>query len=99
MFTGIIFPLFLRMRLLLLSAFIIFGTFTTSAQGGDVWSLERCVQYALEHNISIKQNGLNARLARLTLKQSELAQIPSLNANTGYGKSFGRSVNPVTNQF
>lgn len=89
----------MRMRLLLLSVFILFGTFTASAQGGDIWSLERCVQYALEHNISIKQNELNARLAKLTLKQSELAQIPSLNANTSYGKSFGRSVNPVTNQF
>jgi len=65
----------------------------------NVWSLERCVQFALEHNISIKQDSLTARLARYTLKQSEWSQLPSLSANGSYGKSFGRSINPTTNQF
>src|ERR1043165_7596060 len=86
------------MRQLFTAALIFISTCVATAQT-DIWSLERCVQYALEHNISIKQNELNARLAKLTLQQSQLAQIPSLNGNLGYGRSFGRSVNPVTNQF
>jgi outer membrane protein len=86
------------MRRFLLLALLLIGTLNASAQG-ETWTLERCVQYALEHNISIKQNELNARLAKLTLQQSQLAQIPSLNGSAGYGRSFGRSVNPVTNQF
>lgn len=86
------------MRRFWLLALLFTGSLNVLAQG-DIWTLERCVQYALEHNISIKQNELNARLAKLTLQQSQLAQIPSVNANTGYGRSFGRSVNPVTNQF
>ena len=65
----------------------------------NVWSLERCVQYAIDHNISIKQDSLNARLARYTLKQSVLSQLPTLSANGSYGKSYGRSINPTTNQF
>lgn len=86
------------MRRFWLLALLLTGSLNVLAQG-EIWTLERCVQYALEHNISIKQNELNARLAKLTLQQSQLAQLPSLNANTGYGRSFGRSVNPVTNQF
>jgi len=65
----------------------------------DVWSLQRCVQYAIDNNISIKQDSLTAKLARYTLKQSELSQLPTLSATGSYGKSFGRSVNPTTNQF
>jgi outer membrane protein len=66
---------------------------------GTIWSLERCVQYALDHNISIKQDSLNARLAHYTLLQSRLSQLPVLSASGTYGRSFGRSINPTTNQF
>ncbi len=63
------------------------------------WSLQRCVQYAIDHNISIKQDSLTARLAGYTLKQSRLSQLPALSASGSYGESFGRSINPTTNQF
>jgi outer membrane protein len=65
----------------------------------NVWSLQRCVQYAIDHNISIKQDSLTARLARYTLKESQLSQLPAISANGSYGRSFGRSINPTTNQF
>lgn len=57
------------------------------------------MSYALTHNISIQQSVLNERLAALTLKQSRLSQLPNLNASTGYGISYGRSIDPTTNQF
>ena len=65
----------------------------------NVWTLERCVQYALDHNISIKQDSLTARLARYTLQQSQLSQLPTLSANGSYGRSLGRSVDPTTNHY
>lgn len=65
----------------------------------ETWTLERCVAYALTHNISIQQNALNERLAALTLKQSRLSQLPNANGSTGYGISYGRSIDPTTNQF
>src|ERR1035437_6429988 len=65
----------------------------------NVWPLQRCVQFAIDHNISIKQDSLTARLARFTLKQSKLSELPTLSANGSYGRSFGRSINPATNQF
>ncbi|RYZ38233.1 MAG: TolC family protein [Sphingobacteriales bacterium] len=81
------------------SILLVFLTGLVSAQTADVWTLERSVRYALDHNISVRQNELNRRLAELTLKQSQLSQIPSLNLNTAYGRSYGRSVDPTTNQF
>lgn len=68
-------------------------------QGGHAWSLQRCVQYATEHNISIRQDSLTARLARYTVLQSRMSQLPVVSANGSYGREFGRSVNPTTNQF
>ncbi len=69
------------------------------AQDNNTWSLQRAVQYALDHNISIQQSVLNERLAKLTLQQSRLSQIPNINGSGSYGRSFGRSVDPTTNQF
>lgn len=88
--------------------FLIFATFcfiillqpvAGRCQQGDVWTLQGSVQYALEHNISIQQNVLNQRLAKFTLLQSQLSQLPNVNTNGAYGRSYGRSVDPTTNQF
>ena len=92
------------MRIFLLSfVTCLFLNVSTYAQQGtsmdNVWSLQRCVQYAVDHNISIKQDSLTARLARFTLLQSQLSQLPALSASGSYGRSFGRSINPTTNQF
>ncbi|MFM6944286.1 MAG: TolC family protein [Bacteroidota bacterium] len=63
------------------------------------WTLEACVNYALAHNIQIKQSELNKRLQLISYQQSQLAQLPNINAGTNYGRSFGRSVDPTSNQF
>ena len=70
-----------------------------SAQATDAWTLQRCVDYAIAHNISVQQSVLNERLAELQLKQSRLSQIPNANLTSAYGRSYGRSVDPTTNQF
>ena len=86
------------MRIIVTIAFVFYSSFGF-AQTSDVWTLQQSVRYALDHNISVQQNELNERLAKLTLQQSQLSQIPSLNASSSYGRSYGRSVDPTTNQF
>ena len=63
------------------------------------WTLQDAINYALKHNISIQQNELNQRLALLTWRQSQYAQLPSLNVSPTYGISKGRSIDPTSNQF
>lgn len=65
----------------------------------SVWTLRESVDYAIKNNITIQQSELNRRLAELSFQQSRLSQLPSVNANTSYGRSYGRSVDPTTNQF
>lgn len=87
---------FFRAYILLIPVLFIYSS--TSAQEAG-WTLQRAVQYALDHNISIQQNELNRRLEKLTLQQNQLSQLPSINVSTGYGRSFGRSIDPTSNQF
>src|SRR5688572_10178271 len=64
--------------------------------GQEKWSLEKCVLYALEHNISVRQTDLQAQFSELDLRQSKASQLPSFNFSTSAGYSFGLSENPTT---
>ncbi len=65
----------------------------------DKWDLKKAVDYALENNISVKQQDIQARLAGLIYNQSKLSQYPSLNFGTNLGLNTGRNIDRTTNQF
>ena len=67
----------------------------TASHAQDKWGLQRCVDYAVANNISIKQSDIQARISKLTLNQSQLSQIPTLGFGTGLGVNSGRSQNPT----
>ncbi|HEY9343356.1 MAG TPA: TolC family protein [Hanamia sp.] len=73
---------------------LLFLVLTAHAQ--EKWSLQKCVQYAMENNISIKQSAIQADLAGITYKQSKLSQIPTANFSNNDGYRFGKSQNPST---
>jgi outer membrane protein len=83
----------------ILYLFFITISLSASAQAPQKWDLKTCVEYAIQHNISVQQADVQARLAKL---QSELAksnQLPTLNGSTGMGLRLGRSIDPTTNGF
>lgn len=63
------------------------------------FTLEECINYAWENNLSVRNNQLNQLGNEIALKQSKMALLPSLSANGSVGKSFGRSIDPVSNSF
>ncbi|MEO0779520.1 MAG: TolC family protein, partial [Bacteroidota bacterium] len=63
------------------------------------WSLEKCIQYARQNNLDLKQAALNVKSARLTQKGNQWSRLPDLNATVTGGIQFGRTINPVTNSF
>lgn len=65
----------------------------------DNWSYQRCLEYALAHNLTLQQSVLQKRLAELTLKQNRLSQLPAINAGMSGGYRFGRSIDPTQNTF
>jgi outer membrane protein len=80
-----------KIFLILICNFLVLAV---SAQ--EKWSLQRCVQYALDSNISIKQNEIQEQIAGLTTKQSKLSQIPTAVVTNSDGYRFGKSQNPST---
>jgi outer membrane protein len=61
-------------KIIMLLALVTGTGFSLAAQ--EPWSLEKCIQYAMENNILIKQSVLNTEVNENLLKQSKLGQIP-----------------------
>ena len=76
-----------------------FGVTEIQAQTEEEWTLERCISYAIEHNIQIKQSALQTESARLDKTQSLAQMFPSLNASTSFNTNFGRNIDLATNNF
>ena len=56
------------------------------------WSLRECCDYAVEHNISIKQKA-NARIQRdIQLNTDKNSRLPDVSASLGQNFSFGRGL-------
>ena len=53
-----------------------------SDQRSEKWTLEDCIRYAIENNITLKKSQLSKQTATETLKQSKAALFPSLTAQT-----------------
>ena len=84
-------------KLFILLLIIVFSSVNIDAQ--QTWTLEQCVDYAIENNIQVKQKALNTQMTENNLKQSRLNLLPNLNGNVGRNYSFGRAVDPYTNEF
>jgi outer membrane protein len=62
----------------------------------EKWDLKRCVEYAVTNNISVKQADVQARVAKLTLEQSQWNQVPTLSVGSQLGLKSGNTQNPNT---
>lgn len=59
----------------------------------EKWSLEKCISYAREHNLQIRQMQQDIEIARNNVTGSKMEYLPSVNASMGHNMSWGRSVN------
>jgi len=87
----------MRKKTLLIFAACLLITFVRAQN--RVWTFQQCLDTAIQRNISLNQSRLNTDLSRITLEQSKANRFPNLNASARDGISFGRSVNPTTNQY
>ena len=68
-------------------------------QPDSVWSIQRCVDYALKNNISVKQADIQSRVAKLQANQVFLTRFPNLSFSANNGFGFGRTISYITNQY
>jgi len=64
-----------------------------------IWTLEECINYALENNLDIKKQLLTVETNKSTLLQSKLGMLPDLNANATNVWNFGQTIDQYTNTF
>lgn len=58
----------------------------------ESWTLQKCIDYAIENNILVKQQELNSRYYQNLVSQAKSNRLPGLNAQLGNSFSFGRSL-------
>ncbi len=71
-------------RLLKTLLFLVMPMLATAdiiAQDTKVWSLQECLDYALENNISVKKSKVNEASAATDLSKAKAALLPSLSAS------------------
>lgn len=68
-------------------------------QAQEVWSLERCIQYAIDNNITVKQAQAAVSTTQLAEDQAKQSRYPNVTASVNAGKQYGRTIDPTTNNF
>lgn len=71
----------------------------SSLKAQEVWTLEKCVEYALTNNIQVKQQLLQVKNEQALLQQDKLSLLPSLNGGASHGYNFGQTIDRYTNEF
>ncbi|HLN74151.1 MAG TPA: TolC family protein [Prolixibacteraceae bacterium] len=66
----------------------------TGAKAQETWSLQKCINYALENNIQVKQQALSTEYYTNQRDQAKNNRLPNLNANVQNYSSYGRSLLP-----
>ena len=79
-------------RTLFTIIFLLLGVQLSTLKAQDVWSLEKCVNYALTNNIKIKQGVISTQYQQNQLTQSKNSRLPNLNGQVSQNLNFGRSL-------
>jgi outer membrane protein len=84
--------------------FLLTLNFLASAQQTDTlsgrqWNLKQCVDYALANSLSVKRSSYAVESSEVDYTESNLSRLPSVNGSVSYGSSWGRGLDPVSNNF
>ncbi len=77
------------MKHLLLSSALIAGSMTAVA---ETWDLDKCINYAIEHNISVKSRQNDVASSQQSVTDAKSRYLPTLSANAGQSWNIGRGL-------
>ncbi len=69
------------------------------SQAQQAWPLQECIDYAVQNNLGLKKSTIQKMLGKERLQQSKREILPSVSLGGGSGYSFGKSIDPSTNDF
>lgn len=73
------------------AAYLICACLPAASQASP-WSLAECVDYALEHNISVQQNSIAVSQREVDLNTAKSRMLPGISASASENFSFGRGL-------
>ncbi|RED45223.1 outer membrane protein [Winogradskyella eximia] len=71
----------------------------SNAETSKLWTLEDCLQYALENNITIKDAALNYDQAAVEFSKAKSSRLPNLYGTASETFSNGNSIDPITSDY
>lgn len=74
-----------------LAAAVITAAVPANAQDTEGWTLDKCVDYALEHNTDIATGQIDVESGKISLNTARMSRLPDLSASLGSNVYFGRS--------
>ena len=77
----------------------IFFISSVKAQDTIVYTLQKCIDIALQNNLSLSMSKNQKDISEASLWQSRASLLPSISAYANQGMSNGKSINPFTNTF
>jgi outer membrane protein len=89
----------MKLKKTLVLALTLFICISTQAQDVKKWTLDECVNYAYDNNLTVQRSELAMQNDEIALRQNRLSRIPSLNMNIYNSWRWGRSIDPTTNLF
>lgn len=72
---------------------------STQTEPKLIWSLEECINYAMENSLEVQQKLVDVYYNELQLKQAKWDRTGSLSGTMNGGRSFGRAVDPSSNTY
>jgi outer membrane protein len=71
----------------------------TNTSVPKIWSLEECITYAIENNITVKDALLNTNIAEVNYDKAKSSRLPNLFSSASQSFSNGNSIDPITSDF
>ena len=92
------------MKLYLIIASLFFAQFSFAQEVSNnlkpkVWSLEDCITYALENNITVKEASINTSISKVDYSKSKSSRLPDLFGSASQNFSSGNTIDPITSDY
>ena len=70
-----------------------------AATAQQAWTLDQCVNYALEHSTDVRRQHIEQRQKRIDYRTALLDFLPGVSAQVGGQYNWGRNIDPETNTY
>lgn len=70
---------------------LLFITGSHFSKAQEIWDWKKCIEYAMQNNLQLKQTDLNVKLEEVNLKKNKLNFSPSINASSDYNLRVGNN--------